>query len=367
GFQGRNTYPAIAGDGRGNVWIGDGVFGLFRLMSGNAAQPIPWSRFGGKELGAQTLLPDRADGGLWLGFLEGGIAYFKDGQVRASYTAGDGLGNGRVDDLRFDSSGALWAATEGGLSRIKDSHITTLTSKNGLPCDAVHWSVEGADHFVWLYMPCGLARIAPSELDGWVTDPSRKVQAMTFDGSDGVSSVGTYGGYGPHVTKSPDGKIWFIPSGGVSVIDPRHLPYNKLPPPVHIEQVTADGKVYGAADSVRLPRLVRYVDIDYTALSLMVPEKVRFRLKLEGQTKDWRELVNVRRVSYTNLAPKHYRFLVKACNNSGVWNEEGAALDFVIPPAWYQTNWFIGLCVALFLALLWALYQLRLRQMTQEF
>jgi len=90
-------------------------------------------------------------------------------------------------------------------------------------------------------------------------------------------------------------------------------------------------------------------------------------VKLEGQDKDWRELVNVRHVEYTNLAPKHYRFLVKACNNSGVWNEEGAALDFVIPPAWYQTTWFVAVCVAAFLALLWALYQYRLHQLAQQF
>jgi len=363
GVQGGSVMPGIAGDGHGKVWIGDSA-ALVYLRPGDVAQPIPWSQFGQKNFGAQTFLPDRLDGGLWLGFLEGGIAYFKDGQVRASYTAADGLG-GRVDDLRFGSRGTLWAATEGGLSRIKDGNITTLTSKNGLPCDAVHWSMEDDDHFVWLYMPCGLVRIARSELDAWMADPSRKVQRTIFDSSDGVSSLGTYGGYGPHVTKSPDGKIWFIPYGGVSIIDPRHLPYNKVPPPVHIEQITADGKEYDAARGP-LPPLVRDVTIDYTALSLVVPEKVRFRVKLEGQDKGWKELTD-RHVSYTNLAPKHYRFMVKACNNSGVWNEEGAALDFVIPPAWYQTGWFRASCVLAFLALLWALYQLRLRQLARQF
>ncbi len=72
-------------------------------------------------------------------------------------------------------------------------------------------------------------------------------------------------------------------------------------------------------------------------------------------------------MQYSNLPPSHYRFRVKACNNSGVWNEEGAALDFVIPPAWYQTNWFRAWCVLAFLALLWALYQLRLRQLAAQF
>jgi signal transduction histidine kinase len=357
----------MAGDGNGKVWISDSTLGLVHLTPGDEAQPIPWSKFGQKNYGPQSLAPDRLGGGLWLGFLEGGVAYFKDGRVRLSYKAADGLGNGRVDDLRFDSAGSLWAATETGLSRIKDGRIMTLTNKNGLPCDQVHWSIEDEDHFVWLYMPCGLVRIARSELDAWIADPSSKVQLTIFDGSDGVISIGTYGGYGPHVTKSPDGRIWFIAHDAVSVIDPQHLPHNKVPPPVHIEQITADGKTYDASKDLRLPSLVRDLTIDYTALSLVVPEKVHFRFKLEGQDKDWREVVNDRQVQYSNLAPKHYRFLVKACNNSGVWNEEGAALDFVIPPAWYQTNWFRALCVAAFLGLLWALYQYRLHQLAQQF
>jgi len=358
----------FAQDGHNNLWISHRDLGLVDVKSGDIAQPIPWSRFGQKkDFGPSALLPDRSRGGVWLAFYEGGIAYFNEGQVRTSYASADGLGTGHVNDLRFGSRGSLWAGTEGGLSRIRDGHVSTLTNKNGLPCDEVYWSMEDDDHFVWLYQPCGLVRLARSELDAWVSDPKHTVRATVFDASDGVRTMGQISGYSPRVTKSPDGRIWFMSWEGAGIIDPRHLPYNELPPPVHVEKITAAGKVYDAANGVRLPALVRDLTIDYTALSLVVPEKVHFRFKLEGQDKDWREVVNDRQVQYSNLAPKHYRFLVKACNNSGVWNEEGAALDFVIPPAWYQTNWFVALCVVAFLALLWALYQYRLHQLAQQF
>src|SRR6266849_3910335 len=147
---------------------------------------------------------------------------------------------------------------------------------------------------------------------------------------------------------------------GITRIDPRRLPHNDLPPPVHIEQITADGKVYDAGSrALRLPARVRDLAIDYTALSLVAPEKVRFRIKLEGQDKDWRELVNERHVRYTNLPPKDYRFVVKASNNSGVWNEDGASLAFSIPPAFHETTWFRALCVAVAAALLWTAYRIR--------
>ena len=251
-------------------------------------------------------------------------------RLRASYAAAEGLGEGMVRSFYSDGNGTLWAATEGGLSRIKDGRVLTLTSQNGLPCNTVHWMMEDDAHSVWLYLACGLVRIARSELDAWASDPKQTIQATVFDSSDGVSNHRFTGGYSAIVAKSADGKLWFLRLGGVSVIDPHHLPFNKLPPPVHIEQVTADDKTYDATNGLRLPPRVRDLAIDYTALSLVAPEKVRFRVKLEGQDDDWKEVGQRRaRSHYTNLAPGQYRFRVIACNNSGVWNEEGASLDFV--------------------------------------
>ena len=152
-----------------------------------------------------------------------------------------------------------------------------------------------------------------------------------------------------------------------AAIDPLHLPINRVVPPVHIEQIVADGRIYLPTSGLRLPAQLRDLTIDYTALSLVAPEKVRFRYKLEGQDRDWREVLNIRRVQYSNLAPGSYRFRVTAANNSGVWNQEGALLDFSVAPAYWQTNWFRALCGAAFMALMWTLYRLRLRHVAREF
>jgi ligand-binding sensor domain-containing protein len=277
---------SIAEDTDGSVWIVNQDLGLYRLSPGNEVQQIPWTKLGHKDH-AYSLAADLSRGGLWLGFFLGGVAYLKDGQIRASYAAADGLGYGTVTDLRLDHDGTLWAATEGGLSRLKNGRITTLTGKNGLPCDAVHWVMEDNDHSFWLNTPCGLVRIARSELEAWIADPKRKVQTTVFDSSDGVGSRANAGGYTPHVGKSSDGKLWFSTVDSLSVVDPRHLPMNKLPPPVHIEQITVDRKRYDANAGLRLPPLVRDLEIDYTALSLVAPEKVLFRYRLEGYESDW--------------------------------------------------------------------------------
>jgi signal transduction histidine kinase/ligand-binding sensor domain-containing protein len=361
---------SFAQDHDGSLWVANEALGLFQLSHDAVVQQIPWSTLG-NQAHASDLAADTVRGGLWLGFHKGGAAYFRDGKIQSSYSTSNGLGAGRVNRLRLDHDGTLWASTEGGLSRLKDGRMSTLTSKNGLPCDGVNWSMEDDGQSFWLYMACGLVRINRAELDAWVTDPKRTIQVTVFDSSDGVRSLLSGGHFNPQVAKTRDGKLWFLPSDGVSVIDPQHLAFNKLPPPVHIEQISADRKSYDVVSSghgnVRLPPRIRDLQIDYTALSLVVPEKVLFRYKLEGWDRDWQDAGTRRQAFYSNLPPRNYTFRVMACNNSGVWNEAGTSLDFSVAPAYYQSIWFRSLCVIAFLGLLGAVYQLRLRQLARQF
>jgi len=152
----------------------------------------------------------------------------------------------------------------------------------------------------------------------------------------------------------------------VAWIDLVHLPKNLLPPPVVIRSITANGVRYSSPAGLKLPPRTRDLTIDYTALSLAIPERVRFRYKLEGSDAQWQDAGGRRQAFYTNLSPGQYQFRVIASNNDGVWNETGASLSFVIAPAWYQTIWFRLLYVAAFLAVFWGLYQLRVQQLRGE-
>ena len=173
-----------------------------------------------------------------------------------------------------------------------------------MPCDTIHWSIEDDDRSLWLYTACGLVRITRSELDAWIADPKRRVETTLWDAADGVMlRAASPASFGPPVAKATDGKLWFVTGEGIQVVDPRHLAFNKLPPPVHIEQIVADHKIYwqnlpgAAVSNVRLPARTRDLQIDYTALSLVAPEKVHFKYKLEGQDSDWREVVNDRQAA----------------------------------------------------------------------
>src|SRR6266849_5409644 len=374
---------SIVEDTAGTLWIANKDRGLLHLVHGNEVTQIPWTALGHEDP-ASALAADPL-GGLWVGFFNGGVSYFKDGQIR-SYSAGDGLGEGSVSDIRIDNEGSVWAATRTGLSRLKNGHVATLNSKNGLPCDAVNWAIEDDDHSFWLNTHCGLIRVARSELDALAsaveraatnngignkeTPPNLTLHATVFDSSDGVRSLANLQGYSPVVAKTSDGKLWFLPMDGISVVNPRHLPINRLPPPVHVEQVIADRKTYEASSSangqLHLPPRIRDLQIDYTALSFVAPEKVLFRYKLEGWDRDWQDVGTRRQAFYNNLPPRNYRFRVMACNNSGVWNEAGTFLDFSIAPAYYQTWWFRSLCVLVFLALVYGAYRALVGQLRAQ-
>src|SRR4029453_16371171 len=172
---------------------------------------------------ASVLAADPSRGGFWAGFYRGGIAWLGDGRLRAAYSAANGLSEGHVGSLQVEPDGTLWAATAGGLSRLKDGRAATLRSADGLPCDAVHWTRKDDAGSFWLYTACGLLRISKSELDAWAAAVDRhekalpKVQATVFDGSDGVRLRSDPSGFSPAASRTADGRLWFVAgSAGLS-------------------------------------------------------------------------------------------------------------------------------------------------------
>lgn len=369
GVPGKEIY-SITGNVADDLWL-SGNEGLARLHEGRFVENIPWTALGRWQQ-AKVIVADR--GGLWLAFWQdGGVLYFKDGKVQTTYTSAQGLGAGHVAGLRLDADGAVWAATEeGGLSRIKDGRVTTLTVGNGLPCNTIHWSISDDNGSLWMYTACGLVRVMRDDLAAWIADPSHRIAPKLWGAADGVPlSAFSQAYFNPPVAKGPDGRLWFVSGADVQVIAPDHLPFNPLPPPVHIETLVADQKPYAVANGLRLPPLVRDMTIEFAALSLVDPKNTRFRYRLEGHDIDWQEAIDRRQATYTNLPPGNYRFHVKAANDSGVWNEDGAQLEFSILPAFYQTTWFRLAGAALLIGLAWSGFQLwlhmRIRRLHRQF
>ena len=301
------------------------------------------------------------EGGIWLGLMNGDLARYRHGKTEIfPFKHGE---DSRVNQLIVNSDGSVLGATPLGVIGWKAEKQQTLTVRNGLPCDSVYALIADSQGDLWLYTQCGLVDISGSELQRWWGQPDITVQVKTFDVFDGVQPGRAAFGA---AARSPDGQLWFANGVVLQMIDPVHLTSNALTPPVHVEEIVADRKSYLPREDLRLPALTRDLEIDYTALSFVVPQKVRFRYKLEGRDATWQESGTRRQAFYSDLRPGRYRFRVIACNNDGVWNEAGAILDFRVAAAWYQTNWFRSLCAVFGVFLMVVLYQLRVRQIASS-
>src|SRR5258706_3241282 len=311
---------------------------------------------------ANTLAPD-PHGGVWLGLESGGLARYRNGQMEF-FSLNQSPHDGPVHGLLVNSDASVLAATTSGLVGWKNGRVQSLTVRNGLPCDVIYALISDRKATLWLYAACGLIAIPNAELQRWWKSPDAMVESRLLDVFDGAQPMSTP--FRPNASVSPDGRLWFANQNVVQMIDPDHLDGNPILPPVHVEEIIADHKRCAPRDSLRLPALTRDLEVDYTALSFVAPQKVRFRYKLEGHDSEWQDSGTRRQAFYADLRPGNYRFRVIASNNDGVWNEEGTLLDFSVAPAYYQTNWFRALCVTAFLGVLWALYQVRIQQVRRQ-
>jgi PAS domain S-box-containing protein len=311
---------------------------------------------------ANTLAAD-PHGGVWLGLASGSLARYRNGQMEF-ISLNRSPHDGPVHGLLVNSDGSVLAATASGLFGWQNGRVQSLTMRNGLPCDVIYALISDRKATLWLYAACGLIAIPNAELQRWWKSPDATVNTRLLDVFDGAQPMSTP--FRPNASQSPDGRLWFANQNVVQMIDPDHLDRNPIQPPVHVEEIIADHKPFSLRDGLCLPPLTRDLEIAYTALSFVAPQKVRFRYKLEGHDSEWQDPGTRRQAFYSDLPPANYRFRVIASNNDGVWNEEGATLTFSVVPAWFQTWWFRAGSLAALLALLWCIYRLRVHSIQRR-
>jgi signal transduction histidine kinase/ligand-binding sensor domain-containing protein len=350
-----NALVAITCDNAGGIWLFDTHEGLFHLVNGAftkiGVQPdgiVAWG----------SLYADRRNR-IWLGQYSR-VTLYDHGKLQ-DFGTNEGVPPGMVLTFHEDRAGNVWASGDGGLSKFDNGSFRSVSTRGGFPARSVFGLTEDDLGYWWLVTDVGVLRIPAGDLDRALSDSSYRIRFETLNPLDDLTAKPHQGAAIPIATTT-DGRIWFATTSGLAYVDPRRMPKNNLPPPVHIERVKVDGKDVLPGAGMPLPHRTKDLEIDYTALSLTIPERVLFRYKLEGKDTDWYDAGSRRQAYYGALPPRKYTFRVIACNNDGVWNEAGAAWTFSVTPAFYQTWWFDALCVMAGSLLLAGAYQLRIRQ-----
>ncbi|QJR12905.1 hypothetical protein DSM104443_03999 [Usitatibacter rugosus] len=352
---------AMAKDRAGALWVSIVRNGVFRLKDG------AWKAYGGiaslPELTAISMATD-AEGRVWFGYTEGRVAVVEGDRARV-FAGKDRLPIGNVTAIHA-RRGRVWAGGDVGLALFDGTRFRAMSSEVEGAFRNITGIIETADGDLWLNAAPGIIHITSAELRLAATEPAHRIRGEIFDAADGVQGTSARIRPLPSAVEGTDGRLWFATGVDIYSLDPTRIHRNLVPPQVSIQALVADGKSYALTEKATLPANPASIRIDYVGISLTMAEKVRYRYKLEGVDKDWQDVRGRQQAFYTNLAPGLHRFHVMASNNDGVWNETGGTLEFRIPPTFFQTGWFIALCVAASGLALWAVIRFRVRQVARQ-
>ena len=399
---GNSVVYSIAG-GRDELWVGRQRGGLTHLrLTKGGLEATTYTRAQGLAEDSVYSVYQSPDGDVWAGTLSGGVSRLKNGKF-VTYTSANGLASNMVASILRTSDGTMWFATPEGLSSLSKDRWRTISAAQGLPSPNVNSIFEDSAGVLWIGTAQGLAfqksghiqvpRGEPASLHEqilgiaedktgalWLETSNHVLQVnrrKLLSGSLADGDVREYGlADGLHGTEGvkrqrsvvadPQGRIWFSLNRGLSVVDPSRLSYNSVPPIVHIQSISADQASISVRGPVRIPARTQRITFNFAGLGLAVPDRVRYRYRLDGYDQSWSEPSVAREAVYTNLPPNSYQFRVIASNPDGAWNSEQASVQFEIARLFWQTWWF-GLALVTLLALgVLAVYRFRMHQLTRQ-
>jgi len=352
----RSLFENISGD----LWIGT-AFGFLTKFDG---KQFDTHRLAEGESGSVTCVIERSNAEVWAGTWKKGLYRIVGGNVH-NFSEADGFTADGVNALFEDNEQVLWIATDGhGLFRYKNGQFANINSDHGLFFDRLFSILEDDQHNLWFSGNRGIFRTSKQKLNECADGKIDSITCQYFNHLDGMRETECNGRRQPVAWKSRDGRLWFVSTAGVVCVDPNDMPINEVTPPVYIEEITANQQREISPDSAAIPLEARERElaIRYTALSFAIPERVYFKYKLEGYDQDWIDAGTRRTAFYTNLSKGNYTFRVKACNNDGKWNEEGAVVQFSIAPFWWETWWAYSLYVLAFGLLLYGLRRYEMKR-----
>lgn len=339
----------------GRVWISDLAQGFFARDGDRLTRldtlPSDFHR------GLHAMAGD-SHGTFWLSSSNGRLVALRADGALSHYTPGVG----EVYSIFHDREGVTWVGGRNGLSRIENGTVLTLNRADALPPYITSIS-EDRSGVLWFGVRKGIVRLEKREFARAASDAGYRPRYQLLDASDG--------GAGVPLTRPPlrtaDGRLWFMASGGITVVHPDTLGEYGTPPPLRIEAISVHGERQPSVADVRLPSRSTQVQIDFTALDLAHPHRVRFRYSLEPVDTGWVDGQNRRFAAYNNLGPGEYVFKLVATNDDGAATESTTQLAFSIAPTFYQRRSFYAAFLALFVMGTWGLWHVRARRARQQF
>jgi len=359
------------------VWLAAFEEGLFKVnLSSGGYQRFSHESSNPSSISTNYIIRIHEDSqeNLWIGTQQGLnkiAAEDKDKGVVQRYLHNPenprSIANNTIRQIFEDQQQNIWIATQGGLSKYiaEEDQFINYYQSDGLPSDEVNSIVEDDNGSLWIGTLKGISRFEPVKNTFTNYNMSHGLQAEEFS---------RYA-----VLKTQYDELLFGGINGFNLFKPDDLYSNTYSPPVYL----TDFKIFNqpvdlkdpdsplkthiaVTDTLIIPYHQNVITFEFIALNYTQPEFNQYAYMVEGFEDQWNYVGSQRSATYTNLAPNSYTFRVKASNNDGVWNEEGASLTLVITPPFWQTTWFYLLSALLIAVGIVTTYKIRVRSIREQ-
>jgi len=307
-------------------------------------------------------LAEAPDGAIWVGSAGAGLFRIFQGRVENLPDPNMPPDSSCVP-LGFAADGTLWLGSEAGLGIWRDGRYRWVRPANGLP-ESVVCDVEEAEGHLWLAGRRGIHAIRRLELEDFLAGRRARISAISLGRSDGLVSTQSQLKRQPAMAQTDDGQIWVGTAKGVAYFHPRQVLADLRPPPVALESLTANGQSIplGPQRIVLPPADGQVVEIAFSSLSFVAPERVSFQYQLTGpKGQILSDETRQSRAVFTHLKPGRHAFTVAARSGNGLVSDPPAQVEFHVAPHFYQTATFFGLTALGGLGLISGFVSLRLR------
>lgn len=386
---------ALTEDANHDLWVGTWGGGAFRYHNGKFTQ---YSKSQGMADDQVTSIIVARDGAVWFG-THGGVSRLKDGQFR-NFTTADGLSSNSTRQVFEDRTGVIWIGTRQGLDRLVGDRFESFVSVPKL----LNASPLGEDRDGGFFMEeiVGAAtvtlrfnkdradtikelsaydmveteqgelwfsgdRISRVPAGGFVQSQKRDepLDYEAFSTADGLAAA-QGSGVGHSMALTRDGKLWAATTKGLAMIDLRRVLITKAKPSIYLTDVTIGRDTQPASREVVLPPGTNHVQIDFAAVEISSPEKIRMQYRLDSVDSEWLDAGPNPHAIYSAMPVGTHTLHIRACNRNGIWDRQGVVFSITQQPYFYQTRWFVAATFALGVLLVGLIYRLRVRQISRR-
>ncbi|QPF74042.1 hypothetical protein G8A07_14705 [Roseateles sp. DAIF2] len=348
---------ALAPDRQGGAWLSISGRGVFYVGPTGSLRE---ARVEGSGASSPTVITIGPDETVWFGYDDEAVQLSPDRKQLRRYGSGEGLLTGRTTAIHSGSAG-VFVAGEAGLARLEGSRFSTLSAERDDSFGHISGIVESADGNLWLNGGRGIVQLQAADIPALFAGAHAKLNYRLLNWRDGLPGIALQAYPSPTALRDRRGRLWFATNRGIAWLHPATLTRYESPPAVEVQHLRVGDRVYRPDPRLALEPGTQNIAIRYTALTPADADRMRFRYRLEGVDDDWQDADFRREATYANLGPGDYRFRVIAANSDGVWSKDAAEISFTLPPTLVQSRPFIAACVALLLAMAWATYRLRAR------